>query len=87
MGIMRAYRDNGILMHLPDDSDPLSVAVDYCDTVNSNIELFLKDKSRKMEVNLETINSDFQKFWVFMGAEGDINSALRELKTYHNYFM
>lgn len=83
-GIMKAYRGLGILMWLPENSDPMAVSLDYCHTVNSNIELFLKDKSNKMEVSLENIDRDFVKFWKTIGAEGDLNSALNEFKVKYN---
>lgn len=82
-GIIPAYR-KGILQHLPDDTPDLSVSLDYCDTVNSNIELFLKDKTRKLEFNLENAKQDFKKFWAFIDAEGDLDSALAEFNIAYN---
>jgi hypothetical protein len=83
-GIMKAYRRGGILMGLLGESDQMAVALDYCHTVNSNIELFLKDKTRKMEINLENINHDFIAFWNFIGAEGELDAALAEFNNrYH----
>jgi hypothetical protein len=83
-GIMRAYRRGGILMGLREENDPMAVALDYCHTVNSNIELFLKDKTRKMEINLESIDQDFTAFWKLIGAEGEISAALAEFSNrYH----
>lgn len=83
-GIIKAYRSDGILLDLPGNSDPMAVSIDYCNTVNSNIELFLRDKSRKIEVSLETIDFDFERFWEFIGAEGDIESALAEFNVTYN---
>lgn len=83
-GIIKAYRGAGILMGLPEESEPMSVCLDYCDTVNSNIDLFLKDKTRKMVINLEDIEQDFIAFWKFIGAEGDLDAALSEFHTRHN---
>ncbi|TDY03750.1 hypothetical protein [Thiohalophilus thiocyanatoxydans] len=83
-GIIKAYRGDGILMWLPEDSDPMAVSLDYCDTVNSNIDLFLKDKTHKMDMNLESIEQDFIAFWKLIGAEGDMNAALAEFGTRHN---
>ena len=62
-GIIRAYRGGGILMGLSEQTDPLAVSLDYCDTVNSNIDLFLKDKSRKMTISLEQVDRGFAEFW------------------------
>lgn len=83
-GIIHAYRNMGIMMHLPKDSDPMAVSLDYCDTVNSNIELFLKDKTKKMEFSLENAITDFMTFWKFIGAEGDANAALKEFEISYN---
>ena len=53
----------------------------YVRTVNSNISYFLKDKKH---ITLELENLDFKKFWDFIGAEGDYQSALREFDTKYN---
>jgi hypothetical protein len=83
-GIMRAYRGGGILLKLPRESDPMAVALDYCHTVNSNIELFLGNKTKTMVINLEDINRDFPAFYKFIGAEGDISAALAEFNNHYN---
>ena len=83
-GIMRAYRFGGILLKLPKDSDPMTVALDYINTINSNIELFLRDKTKTMEIHLENIQQDFTAFWKFIGAEGDIDAALAEFDVNYN---
>ncbi|MFC1883509.1 hypothetical protein ACFL2O_01955 [Thermodesulfobacteriota bacterium] len=82
-GIIQAYR-KVILPGLPETSDPQFVSLDYCNTVNSNIEHFLKDKSKKMTVNLENIYSDFPEFWNMIVAEGDIGAALAEFSIKYN---
>ena len=84
VGIIKAYRDDGVLLGLPGRIEPMSVALDYCHTVNSNIEMFLKDKTQKMEINLEDIDRDFSAFWELIGAEGDITAALAEFNTHYN---
>jgi len=61
-GILRAYRTK-ILMALPESAQPLDVCLDYCDTVNSNIALFLRDKTRKMDFRMEKGREDFKRFW------------------------
>jgi hypothetical protein len=60
------------------------IARDYLQTVNANIRLFLKDKSRKMAVSLETVKSDFANFWDSINAQGDLEAALREWDTQYN---
>lgn len=83
-GIMLAYRGNGVLMGLPDQSDPMAVSRDYCDTITSNIELFLRDKPKVMVVHLESIAEDFARFWTWINAEGNLDAAIAELGTTHN---
>ncbi|NWO04465.1 MAG: hypothetical protein HLX50_01800 [Alteromonadaceae bacterium] len=83
-GIIKAYRGSGIIMGLPEETSPMSVALDYCDTIDSNIELFLKDKSQKMDFWLESYANDFAKFWQAIGAEGDLERALSEFSVMHN---
>jgi hypothetical protein len=82
-GIMKAYRC-GILLFLPDDTDPLSVALDYCETVNSNIELFLKDKSHVLEFCLERAPHDFAEFCRAINAVVDIDAARAEFGVRYN---
>lgn len=83
-GIIKAYRGRGILMGLQEEIDPISVCLDYCDTVTSNIELFLRDKSKKMEINLENVDRDFGDFWERINAEGDKEAALFEFSINYN---
>ena len=83
-GIIKAYRGTGIMMGLSDDIDPMIVSMDYCETVNSNIDHFLKDKSKKLTINLESIEQGFLDFWTMINAEGDIDLALTELNKKHN---
>ncbi len=82
-GIIPAYRQ-GILQFLPDDVPYLAVCLDYYDTVTSNIELFLKDKTRKMTFQLEHARQDFPQFWALIGAEGDMDAALAEFNVAYN---
>ncbi len=81
---MQSYRGMGILMRLSPAINPMLVAMDYCDTVNSNIDAFLKDKSNKMQFQLEHGKEDFLTFCTWIDAQVDINSALAEFDIYHN---
>ena len=83
-GIMKAYREKGIILNLLKNSDPMAVAMDYCNTINGIIELFLKDKPKKFLMDLENIESDFVSFWKLIQAQGNLNNALNEFKTHHN---
>lgn len=83
-GIIKAYRGSGIMLGLPENSDSMSVALDYCYTVNSNIELFLNDKSKKVTITLENIDQGFTEFWNLINAEGNIAAALAEFSVNYN---
>ena len=82
-GIMSAYRE-GILMGGQEGQSAYQVACDYIDTVEKNIECFLKDKQHKMQFSLESAQKDFEIFWKLIGAEGDIDKALAEWNITYN---
>ena len=82
-GILKAY-EQGILLHEQHISPAIDIANDYIETVDNNIRLFLKDKSNKMDISIETIKSDFTDFWNKIGAEGDLDKALDEWQTNYN---
>ena len=83
IGIIKAYRE-GILMGVSEDARAISVASDYCDTVNSNIELFLKDKTRKIDFQLENAAYNFEIFWRMIEAKGNLDAAIREFDLTYN---
>lgn len=82
-GIMAAYW-NGIVQYGTAVDRPLDVCRDYVETVESNIEFFLRDKSHAMTVELETARDDFERFWRWIGAEGDLGAALQTWESVHN---
>ena len=82
-GILKAY-EQGILMHEQHLLPAKDIAEDYIETVESNIKLFLKDKSKKINVSVETAKTDFTEFWDSIGAEGNLKKALKEWDTKHN---
>jgi hypothetical protein len=81
-GIMQAYRE-GILFggRLQTDQE---IALDYLETVDANIALFLKDKTHKMDFRLEHAKADFPRFWERIGAQGDLEQALAEWDVRYN---
>jgi hypothetical protein len=81
-GIMMGYQK--ILHRVPWNADKKAVALDYCRTVNSNIESFLKDKTKTMQMDIENGKEDFARFWDLIGAEGDKEKALAEFDVRHN---
>lgn len=84
-GIMKAYKER-IIWRADDDPtvSPLDVCRHYYDTVNSNIELFLKGKPQSMEFRLESAKEDFREFWEQIKARGDLSAALREWSQKYN---
>ncbi|NOQ88742.1 MAG: hypothetical protein GQ550_07440 [Gammaproteobacteria bacterium] len=82
-GILKAY-EQGILMHEQHLLPAQEIAEDYIDTVDSNIDFFLKDKTNRINISLETVKKDFTKFWDKIGAEGDLDKALKEWEVNYN---
>ncbi|MBU0500973.1 MAG: hypothetical protein KJ558_12030 [Gammaproteobacteria bacterium] len=82
-GIMKAYRE-GILLGEEENWPAPDLALDYLETVETNIQLFLKDKTRKIDFALERARTDFYRFWELIGAEGDLDRALREWEINYN---
>lgn len=62
----------------------LKICEFYIETIESNIELFLKDKENVMSIQLENIESDFTQFWKAIGANGDLKSALNSFSVKTN---
>jgi hypothetical protein len=81
-GIMSAYRE-AILMG-GEGQQAAEIASDYLDTVNQNIALFLKDKHNKMAFSLENAAADFERFWHWIGALGDLEKGLAEWRIRYN---
>ena len=82
-GIMKAYRE-GIFLREEKDDVATEVALDYLETVEENIKCFLKDKTSTMEFRLESAKEDFAQFWNRIGAEGDLEKALKAWDIHHN---
>ncbi|MBF0220359.1 MAG: hypothetical protein HQL49_12650 [Gammaproteobacteria bacterium] len=74
-GIMRAYRE-GLLLGGAEGLSDHAIALDYLDTIESNIHLFLRDKSHVLPFQLEHASEDFAKFWHWIGATGDYQQAV-----------
>lgn len=85
-GIMLAYHSE-ILMHaavLNKTATTIDYCRDYVATVTSNILLFLRDKPYVETVSLHTIESDVSRVWDRIGAQGNFDAALSELRVRHN---
>jgi hypothetical protein len=80
---MRSYRD-GILWDVDPSVSREDIAIDFVRTVNSNIEHYLRDKTRTIRIDIEMAAETFPEFWGRIGAEGDLEAALRELASHHH---
>jgi len=79
--IVKAYTEN-ILLSKGKRGERF--CLDYVDTVNTNIAYFLRDKPQQMTINLEQVKNGFTKFWKEIGAEGNLEAALREFDNRYN---
>lgn len=82
-GILQAY-EQGVLMHEKHQTTAYDIACDYIETVESNIKLFLKDKSSKMNISIETVSTDFSALWDKINAQGNLDDALKEWDINYN---
>jgi hypothetical protein len=82
-GIIEAYKE-AVLYGCAETTAPIDVCLDYCDTINSNIEAFLVNKTHKMNFALENAIEDFKTFWQLIGAEGDLDAAIQEWEVPYN---
>lgn len=83
--MIRAFA-HGILMRSkrwPTDTR-LKVCRFYVETVTTNIEVFLRDKSNPMSVWLEEASSWWPQFWDRIAGSGDASAAMQEFKVRHN---
>lgn len=74
------------VLQFPESSNinRVEVASDYVGTVDANIQLFLKDKTNGMIFRLENARADFERFWNWIGAEGNLSKALNEWERTYN---
>jgi len=81
--LMNSYM-HGIYMGIDDEQSPYDLALDMYDTINENIKVFLENKSNKMNMTLENIQEEYPVFWQRIGAQGSLDSALKEWNIQHN---
>lgn len=85
-GIMLAYRTE-ILMRAAWRNRGATLedlALDYIDTVTTNIRVFLRDKPHTLAVRLEDAEQDFAAFWEIAKLDGDLDKALSEWRIRYN---
>ncbi|MFT4731593.1 MAG: hypothetical protein ACI89W_000603 [Gammaproteobacteria bacterium] len=82
--IVKAY-GHGILMKPKiAKSERLDICLDYVEFVESQIELFLKDKPNYIKISVEELSTGYAQLFDFIGAEGDLNAGLNEFEKKHN---
>lgn len=54
------------------------------DVVRANVELFLRDKSKVVRVDIDDPHDGFTRMVTLLGADGDLDAAHRELNVRHN---
>lgn len=64
--------------------DQMEVAKHYCKTVDKNIEKFLKDKNKKMTIEIENAGNKADELFKMIKAKGDIDGFEDEFKKKHN---
>lgn len=82
IGSLAAAYKYGIMKNIPLSFE--EVCRDQVETVNSNIQHFLKDKTHVMEFQLENAHEDWPRFWNWIGAEGNYEASLKEWEVRHN---
>ncbi len=79
-GIISAYAGGIVLSR----EFGLDVARDMVRTIDENISLFLRGKSRSFVIDIESVEERFPVFAKEIGARGDIDAALAEFRKRHN---
>lgn len=85
-GLAKAWREGILVRHLR--RPPVPPLIDACrdmiETIEANIDHFLRDKTHVLSMRLETLEEDFETFAGWIGAEGDLESARAEIRVRHN---
>jgi len=78
------YKYNILNRHQIKNRNDGEIFSDLVKTINKNITLFLKDKDKVLEIHLDKFENDAINFWNYIQAEGDLESALKELQITYN---
>jgi hypothetical protein len=79
-GVLQHYRQARTLS----EQQRYEIGLQYWDTINDNIQLFLRGKTKQITLWLHEIEEPFQRFWREISAEGDLGGALAEWNVRHN---
>ena len=82
--IVRAY-GHGLLMkpHIK-KSERLGICRDYVESTDFMIKHFLQDKPNKLFIDVKQLSDEFEMFFNWIGAKGDLASCISELSIYSN---
>ncbi|MFP3914942.1 MAG: hypothetical protein ACLFWM_08700 [Actinomycetota bacterium] len=72
------------VFYRPKGLDHLTAARIMVRTITDNIEMFLRDKTRVVRMDIEGSRRPFMDLWEMIGAEGDLAGALETLDRVHN---
>jgi len=78
---------NGMKKQAPEalnKNERYAICLDYIETVNYNINTFLKDKPHQICIELEEVKQEFKSFWQAINAKGNLEEALKEFDIKHN---
>ena len=56
----------------------------YINTVYDNIDFYLRDKTNKIEFDIDDPIDKFNQIWLDIEAEGNLNNAMEEFLKYYN---
>jgi len=82
VSLLRAM-DSGILQRSP-EQDWRELAELTAQTVEDNIGLFLRGKTKVVKASLPDLRPGFDDMWERIGAQGDLRAAHAELEIRHN---
>ena len=82
--MMRAFSQGILIRPRWKPKQHVKVARFYVDTVNDNIQEFLRHRPHTMDFPLEQAGELFPVFWQWIGAEGDLTAAMAEFDVRHN---
>jgi len=75
------YRDEAQFLT---EEQRYEIGLHYWDTINDNIQMFLRDKSHYMTMWIHDIKDAFADFWYAIDGKGDLQAAISEWDVRHN---
>jgi hypothetical protein len=84
--LMRAFGQGIVQRNAPpaDEEDRVVLSRLCIDTINDNIEAFLRGRSKVVRAALPDLRPGFDEMWERIAAEGDLGAAHEDLERRHN---